>query len=91
MERRAALEGMTKAQFLETAVRHYLGELPRLPLRRQFAAVLEEVLVCKAFSHSVARELLGEESVDQCLPAVEQSARLRVHSLLNRLDEVEEG
>jgi len=86
IERRAALEGMTKAQFLDTAVRHYLGEPPRLPLRRQFEAVLQQLLLCKAFSSSVAQQVLCVEVVEKFLPEVEHEARVAVQAMLAKLD-----
>jgi hypothetical protein len=76
---------MTKAELLRTAVRQYLDTPAPFPWRRQFGTLLIQVLLCKAYSHSLAREVLGEE----CLPAVKEEARKEVEALLDRLEALE--
>ena len=89
IEQWAFEQGMTKAELLRTAVRHYLDTPAPFPWRRQFGALLVQVLLCKAYSHSLARQVLGEDAVAEGLPAVEDEARLEVEALLDRLDELE--
>ena len=89
IEQRAFEQGMTKAELLRTAVQQYLDTPAAFPWKRQFGALLIQVLLCKAYSHSLARQVLGEDAVAEGLPAVEDEARQEVESLLDRLDELE--
>src|SRR5262245_56817133 len=85
LEMRAYKCRMTKAELIEAAVRAYLQAPAPTPLRHQLEALLFEMLLCKAYSHSLARLMLGDEVVRESLPEVEREARAQVKSLFNRL------
>lgn len=87
IERRAALEGLSKARLLEAAVRHYLGAPPNLPFRRQFEVVLAEVLVCGVYGHSMALHTLGQKAVSKSLPDIGRRARRRAKAVLRKIEE----
>ena len=77
-------------ELLRRAVTQYLGFPPDRPFRRQFEAVLREVLLCSHYGHLLAKKSFGEDAVEESRPAIECQVSERARAVFDGIDRGEE-